>query len=256
MLNAISKVTGIEVKTIEYFKSNVAYATVAEKMGWASKRKTTRLEDIAYSLLGIFDVTMPIAYGEGRMAFRRLLEAIAQRYEDITFFAWCGSCSPYSSALPSSPASYIKPVIDKSGGDTTFTVHKHGVQVKLLVIRVHFIPSGNRYALRPIDTGLARQMSIIGEFPEPLYGLDKDYTIGVVNYAWRNRTGFNRDSYGLLRARQRYFCVAMQSPWSVDCIGLVSWKMETGGSLPMIECRIDYETRIQTICLRHYTPFI
>ena len=46
-------------------------------MSWAEKRETTREEDKAYSLLGIFDIYMPLIYGEGREnAFKRLREEI------------------------------------------------------------------------------------------------------------------------------------------------------------------------------------
>jgi hypothetical protein len=51
--------------------------SVAERMSWAEKRETKREEDIAYSLLGIFDIPMPLIYGEGmKNAFRRLREEI------------------------------------------------------------------------------------------------------------------------------------------------------------------------------------
>ncbi|KAI9566375.1 hypothetical protein HD554DRAFT_2323154 [Boletus coccyginus] len=73
MLGAISKVTGIDADYVREFK--VMEVSLSEKMRWASKRKTARAEDISYSLLGIFNVSMPIAYGEGKMAFRRLLES-------------------------------------------------------------------------------------------------------------------------------------------------------------------------------------
>ncbi|KAI9566379.1 heterokaryon incompatibility protein-domain-containing protein [Boletus coccyginus] len=106
MLHSISKVTHIYSVNIRDFNSRSSHLTVSTKMRWASKRKTTRIEDIAYSLLGIFDVMMPIAYSEGERAFQRLLEAIAQRSGDPTFFAWAGPCSRCSLALPSSPASY------------------------------------------------------------------------------------------------------------------------------------------------------
>jgi hypothetical protein len=46
--------------------------SVAQKMSWASKRKTTRVEDIAYCLLGIFRVSMPMLYGEGDMSVARI----------------------------------------------------------------------------------------------------------------------------------------------------------------------------------------
>jgi len=40
--------------------------TAEQKFGWAKSRQTTREEDWAYSLLGIFDIFMPLIYGEGR----------------------------------------------------------------------------------------------------------------------------------------------------------------------------------------------
>lgn len=51
--------------------------SIAERMKWMEKRSTTREEDLAYSMLGIFGVCMPLIYGEGKEeAFRRLREAI------------------------------------------------------------------------------------------------------------------------------------------------------------------------------------
>ncbi|KAF2733667.1 HET-domain-containing protein [Polyplosphaeria fusca] len=61
---------------------------VAQKMCWASTRETTRTEDIAYCLLGIFDVNMPLLYGEGAKAFLRLQEEIIRRSDDETIFLW------------------------------------------------------------------------------------------------------------------------------------------------------------------------
>ena len=51
---------------------NLSQASLAQKMSWASRRDTTRTEDVAYSLLGIFGVNMPLLYGEGERAFLRL----------------------------------------------------------------------------------------------------------------------------------------------------------------------------------------
>jgi len=62
--------------------------SVAQRMSWASGRLTTRTEDIAYCLLGIFDVNMPLLYGEGWKAFRRLQEEIVKHNNDATIFAW------------------------------------------------------------------------------------------------------------------------------------------------------------------------
>lgn len=62
--------------------------SISTKMSWAARRETTRVEDIAYCLLGIFDVAMPLLYGEGLKAFRRLQEGIVRHSDDQTFLAW------------------------------------------------------------------------------------------------------------------------------------------------------------------------
>ena len=62
--------------------------SVAQRMSWASKRTTTRVEDLAYSLLGIFGVNMALLYGEGERAFIRLQEEIMKDSDDQSIFAW------------------------------------------------------------------------------------------------------------------------------------------------------------------------
>lgn len=69
-------------------KEEVTSFSVAQRMSWAAMRQTTRMEDIAYCLLGIFDVNMPLIYGEGRKAFRRLQQAIIAQSNDLTILAW------------------------------------------------------------------------------------------------------------------------------------------------------------------------
>jgi len=62
---------------------------VALRLSWAARRQTTRDEDMAYCLLGIFDVNMPMLYGEGyRKAFARLQEEIAKESNDLSIFAF------------------------------------------------------------------------------------------------------------------------------------------------------------------------
>jgi hypothetical protein len=62
--------------------------SIAERMSWASRRRTTREEDLAYCLLGLFNISMPLIYGEGTKAFERLQEEILKRDTDMTIFAW------------------------------------------------------------------------------------------------------------------------------------------------------------------------
>ncbi|KAH9213242.1 heterokaryon incompatibility protein-domain-containing protein, partial [Leptodontidium sp. 2 PMI_412] len=67
---------------------NFMQASIARKMSWASKRKTKRVEDQAYCLLGIFNVNMPPLYGEGQKAFERLQLEILKTSDDESIFAW------------------------------------------------------------------------------------------------------------------------------------------------------------------------
>ncbi|KAI7249107.1 hypothetical protein KC343_g4462 [Hortaea werneckii] len=60
---------------------------IAERLSWASKRSTTREEDTAYALLGIFHANMPLLYGEGSQAFKRLQEVISLRPNDLSIYA-------------------------------------------------------------------------------------------------------------------------------------------------------------------------
>jgi hypothetical protein len=66
--------------------------SIAQRMSWASQRSTTRAEDLAYCLFGLFDVRLPPLYGEGAIkAFRRLQEDIIMRSTDMSILAWSPS---------------------------------------------------------------------------------------------------------------------------------------------------------------------
>lgn len=78
--------TGIPTEVLEG-QGTLDYS-IAQKMSWAANRTTTRPEDIAYSLLGIFDANMVPIYGEGEKAFIRLQEEIIRHGDDQSIFAW------------------------------------------------------------------------------------------------------------------------------------------------------------------------
>lgn len=71
----VTEITGIDVLALRGHP--LSSFTIADRMSWAAKRESTRDEDNAYCLFGIFDVYMPLIYGEGkRRAFTRLNEEI------------------------------------------------------------------------------------------------------------------------------------------------------------------------------------
>ncbi|KKP03515.1 hypothetical protein THAR02_04378 [Trichoderma harzianum] len=84
---AISDITNIDQEVLNG-RIDPLQLSVSARMAWASHRNTTRLEDTAYCLMGLFQVNMPLLYGEGRRAFARLQEEIIQRTDDQSIFAW------------------------------------------------------------------------------------------------------------------------------------------------------------------------
>lgn len=90
----ISQATGIGTPVLTH-PAWVSTYTVAERMSWASKRSTTREEDIAYCRLGLFQINMPPLYGEGERAFIRLQDEILKIEEDYSLFAWASPPPPY-----------------------------------------------------------------------------------------------------------------------------------------------------------------
>jgi hypothetical protein len=94
---AITIITGIDQATLE--GQDIRRVSIARRMFWASQRTTTKPEDLAYCLLGIFAVNMPLLYGEGEQAFVRLQEEIMKISDDQTIFAWEDRCLDDDSAL-------------------------------------------------------------------------------------------------------------------------------------------------------------
>ncbi|KDR74963.1 hypothetical protein GALMADRAFT_249933 [Galerina marginata CBS 339.88] len=83
----LSKVTGIPSEVL-LFLQPLDEINISQRMSWAATRETTREEDAAYCLMGIFSVNMPTLYGEGQNSFVRLQYEIMRQSEDHSLFAW------------------------------------------------------------------------------------------------------------------------------------------------------------------------
>ena len=87
LCGVLAEITGID----EGILTNaipLEFTSLAKRMSWASHRETTRVEDMAYCLMGLFDINMPLLYGEGEKAFIRLQEEIMKNSDDHSLFAW------------------------------------------------------------------------------------------------------------------------------------------------------------------------
>lgn len=84
----VSKITHIPAAFLA-LRNRLNQACVSQRMFWALWRQTTRPEDRAYTLMGLFDIKMSILYGEGlEKTFARLQEEIISNTPDQSIFAW------------------------------------------------------------------------------------------------------------------------------------------------------------------------
>ena len=178
----LDQVTGIPENVLTR-NTLLDQVSVADRMKWAANRQTSREEDVAYCLMGIFDVNMPMMYGEGRKAFIRLQEEIVKQTQDDSLFAWrasqqSASETPYRGLFASSPKEFanedsITPFQTNVAGATTIlgngrisldcSLHQDGViSLKCFrerdissVVCIDVVRTGGNHFLRSNPTSLA-----------------------------------------------------------------------------------------------------
>ena len=103
LINFIKHATRVTADDLRY----PGRASIARRMSWMAGRRTTRPEDIAYCLLGLVDVSMPLLYGEGgERAFLRLQLEVIKQSDDESIFAWSNAVSESISVLASHPEDF------------------------------------------------------------------------------------------------------------------------------------------------------
>ncbi|KAL7972789.1 HET protein [Trichoderma sp. SZMC 28014] len=133
----VSSCTGIPVDILSG-DEDLEACSIAQRMSWAAKRSTRRVEDLAYCLLGIFGINMPLLYGEGERAFTRLQEEIMRISDDHSLFAW-ESHDNRGGLLATSPAAFKGSgnIVQHSHVDdshNTLTVSSRGVHLDFWLI--------------------------------------------------------------------------------------------------------------------------
>jgi hypothetical protein len=119
-------------------------ASIATKFSWAAPRTTTRLEDIAYCMLGLLEVNMPMLYGEGDRAFYRLQLEIIRQNNDQSIFLWEFTSNQWqtTAVLAPSPAffehaSLVNPTTLRNSVDLlTYEITNNGLRVTLPCISI------------------------------------------------------------------------------------------------------------------------
>lgn len=146
LADVISHRTQIRPRILR-MRSGIHDCSISERMSWAAGRETTRSEDAAYCLMGLFSVNMPLLYGEGTKAFQRLQEEIMRHSDDQSLFAWincdCTSDteSPHgllacsATAFRFNEASSTVPYKSKRG-QTPYAMTNRGLQIALHMMPV------------------------------------------------------------------------------------------------------------------------
>ncbi|KAK5133173.1 hypothetical protein LTR08_008109 [Meristemomyces frigidus] len=113
--------------------------SVAQRMSWAAHRRTERVEDIAYSLMGLFGVSIPIQYGDREKAFLKLQQAIIESSDDESIFSWLldDTSHPhgYSGLFAPSPRYFSGCAnVEKAAGSCGFRMTNTGLSLSLETI--------------------------------------------------------------------------------------------------------------------------
>ncbi|KAK4503059.1 hypothetical protein PRZ48_006486 [Zasmidium cellare] len=154
----LTEITGIDGEFLERCEK-IQTASIARRISWASKRKTTRIEDMAYCLLGLLRVNMPLLYGEGETAFCRLQEELIKRSTDQSIFAWTLNEAEYghianvpkvSGIFAHSPADFEKSgSVCTTGADTwPYTMTNTGLHLRTVARRSRLARKIGRYGSR------------------------------------------------------------------------------------------------------------
>ena len=116
IISEMEGVTGVSAKALMTLRPGLD--DIREKLCLASTRRTTLVEDAAYSLFGIFSMSLPVVYGEGNQALGRLLAQLLTSSRDTSIVAWIGKSGSFNSCLPTTitvfkqlPPSHIPPAM-------------------------------------------------------------------------------------------------------------------------------------------------
>lgn len=193
--------------------------SIAQRMSWASERGTTCKEDIAYCLLGIFDVNMPLLYGEGaERAFLRLQEEIIKQSDDHTIFAWPIQRHHQNGLLADSPKAfagcqYTKAILSRNGR-SPYSLTNRGLSIKLLAtpfaVDTYLVRLDCVDGLLPVASGHTGELRL-GMFLRRLYEDDQfgritsdGETFVQVNASmWNSQMSKPHSDLGIGRLRRR-----------------------------------------------------
>ncbi|KAF9460177.1 hypothetical protein BDZ94DRAFT_1266579 [Collybia nuda] len=258
----IEKATGITSTELRHFQPGVD--DIAQRMVWAAHRTTTRGEDRVYSLLGIFSVSFPIAYGEGvERAFFRLIEAILHSFRNVLgILNWASrplSHSIHSSRLiPSGPECYLGQQNVELAGINLIPLKPMllthlGIRVRLLFVDTDTLTPPPEDSKKLLNEGKVRLQCNAEIQKEPtiveLYNVhDRDlfgpfrftfkFVFGIWNFEESRGSLFLRDTCAALLFRIPHVDIQRDDDDTEDDPDAYSEEEEFGGK-NLSSCKVD-----------------
>jgi hypothetical protein len=124
IISEMEEATGVSAQALMALRPGLD--DIREKLRLASTRQTSRVEDAAYSLLGIFSMSLPVVYGEGDRTLGRFLTRLLTSSGDTSILAWTGRSGSFNSCLPTNiivfhqlPTSHIPLALERAEMDGT-----------------------------------------------------------------------------------------------------------------------------------------
>ncbi|KAL5600640.1 hypothetical protein FOVSG1_008452 [Fusarium oxysporum f. sp. vasinfectum] len=158
LMSQLTVITPIDPDILRH-NAPISSACIAKRLSWAAGRKTTRVEDMAYCLLGICNIHMPMLYGEGKTAFRRLQEEIIRSTYDLSLLAWtppvssdvleqeyCGFLAESVNHFASCSEMYS--VTDSLMDEGEISISNKGLRLMARVYVLDYSDQGYRYVLK------------------------------------------------------------------------------------------------------------
>ena len=210
MIWEMEQATGVSAQQLMALRPGIG--GIREKLCLASTRQTTRVEDAAWSLLGIFSVTGIIpAYGEEERTLGLLLANVLARSRDVSVLAWTGESGRYNSCFPAHitvfnqpETSHLPPPIEDAEMERITTSHSSSFDLDV--------------ALKLYDC--------IDKLPSPLFAANRMelpcITFQLPSFSARRTPGrvyrANTRAFGMVEITTRYDLSRMKSlylvhPW-------------------------------------------
>ncbi|KAG1843279.1 kinase-like domain-containing protein [Suillus subalutaceus] len=256
VVSALSRVTKIPLNDLCNFSPGPNRAW--EKMTWAASRKTTRIEDVAYSLTGIFDISMTIAYGEGDRAFKRFMAELIQNCKEWQILVWAGGlpgCPTEPGCYRTTNATALDMLKNRQiswwgegCGDSDFSITKRGVHVRLLMLPASVSQSQwqSTFLSRPAGrrwVSPLKKLVVQSHFFPP--ASTTEWMVGIINYH-----DHDDPDKGILKRGESYICFLLKRfrrP-GMDTVRN-HWRRQITEEILTVSCANDFEKMLESVWL-------